>query len=82
MKPRLQVTETESVTHALDVAARRWPGKSRAALLAALAEEGARVLEADEAGRRDERRARLTRLAGGFDYEPGYLDELREDWPE
>lgn len=82
-KQRLQVTETPAVRHALDVAARRWPEvTSRSALLAAIAEEGARALEQDEATRREERRRLVDSLAGGLDHEPGFLEELRDDWPE
>lgn len=82
-KQRLQVTETPEVTHALEVAARRWPEiTSRSALLAAIAEEGARAVEQDEAARREERRRLVDSLAGGFAYEPGYLEELRQDWPD
>jgi hypothetical protein len=81
-KQRYQVTETPEVAHALDVAERRWPDKSRSALLAALAEEGAKALEREDAERQETRRQLVERLAGGFDYEPGYLEELRKDWPE
>jgi hypothetical protein len=81
-KPRHQVTETPGLTHALEVAARRWPGTSTSGLIVALATEGAKVIERDEAERREARRAKLERLAGGFHYEPDYLEKLREDWPE
>jgi hypothetical protein len=84
-KQRLQVTETEAVQHALEVAARQWPEiTSRSALLAALAEEAAKHLERDHAQRREERRRLVEQHAGGFDdaFPPGYLDELRADWPE
>lgn len=81
--PRLQVTETPAVAHALQVAAKRWPEiKSRSALLAALAEQGAQAIEHDEAERLAERRKLVDSLAGGFEYEPDYLEKLREDWPE
>ena len=83
-KPRHQVTETPELAHALEVAERRWPGKSRSALLAALAEEGAKAIEQDDAERLEARRRRLEKLAGGFEdvYYDGYLDDLRQDWPE
>lgn len=83
-KPRHQVTETPEVAHALEVAERKWPGKSRSALLAALAEEGAKAIEKDDIEVRAARRKRLETLAGGFDdaYPEGYLAELRQDWPE
>lgn len=83
-KHRHQVTETPEVAHALEVAARRWPGKSRSALLAALAAEGAKAIEHDEDERREARRKLVEANAGGFEdaYPPGYLDELRKDWPD
>jgi hypothetical protein len=81
-RPRHQVTETPEVAHALDVAERRWPGLSRSALLAKLAEEGARVLEQEDEERRAQRRELVDKHAGGFHFPPNYLDELREDWPE
>ncbi|MBF4161763.1 hypothetical protein [Nocardioides acrostichi] len=82
-KQRLQVTETDAVKHALEVAARRWPEvTSRSALLAALAEMAAERLEGDEERRREERRELVEKYAGGFHYPPGYLEELRRDWPE
>lgn len=81
--PRYQVTETPELARALEVAARRWPEiTSRAALIAALAEEGARTIQGDEEERIAERRALIDSLAGGFHFEPGYLVKLREDWPE
>ncbi|MCL2614540.1 MAG: hypothetical protein FWD95_15110 [Nocardioidaceae bacterium] len=79
---RYQVTETPEVARALEIAERRWPGKSRGALLAALAEEGAKSVERDDAARREARRRELEALAGSFRYEAGYLEELRKDWPE
>ena len=79
---RYQVTETPAVARALEIAERRWPGKSRSALLAALAEEGAKAVEHDDDTRRAARRKLLEENAGGFNYPEGYLAELREDWPE
>jgi hypothetical protein len=81
-KTRHQVTETPAVAHALAVAERRWPGVSRSALLARLAEVGAKMIEREEADRREARRRLVDKHAGGFRYEPGYLEELRKDWPE
>jgi hypothetical protein len=81
--PRLQVTETPEVAHALEVAARRWPElTSRSALLAAIAAEGAKLVEQDEAERREERRQLVEKYAGGFHFEPDYLEKLRAEWPE
>lgn len=81
-RPRHQVTETPEVARALDVAARRWPGRSRGALVTLLLVEGARSVEDGDRHAREARREKLARLAGGFHYEPGYLEELRKDRPE
>jgi hypothetical protein len=76
---RFNVTETDAIAKALDVAGRRWPGRSRAELLALLVEEGVRHVEQSE----DRRRAVITTHSGALTgtYGPGYLEELREDWP-
>lgn len=80
-RPRHQVTETGELAAALEVAERRWPGKSRSALIAALAEVGAEELEREESDRLEARRRLVEANAGGFEFGEGYLDELREDWP-
>lgn len=80
---RYQVTETEEVAQALDAAERRWPGEPRSRLLVRLiTENGATVAEVNEA-EVARRRAAIERYAGTFTglYAPGYLDELRQDWP-
>jgi hypothetical protein len=81
---RYQVTETEEVARALEAAERRWPGEPRSRLLVRLiAENGQRIAElnAEETARK---RAAITALAGRFSgmYPPGYLDDLRAEWPE
>jgi len=82
-KTRYQVTETPEVAHALEVAARRWPEiASRSALLAKLAEEGANAIEHDLEDRASTRRRLVEKHAGGFRFEPDFLEKLREDWPE
>lgn len=78
-RPRLAVTETDAIARALDLAAQRWPTKTRAQLLARLVEEGARHLEDDEARRRSVIQATSGALTGV--YSAGYLAELRQDWP-
>ncbi len=83
-RPRRIVTETDGVEKALDEAARRWPGLSRAQLLVRLALRGA------EAGRREASRRRKARrdvIAGTSGvltgpYGSGYLEQLRSEWPE
>jgi hypothetical protein len=83
-KARHQVTETPGLTHALEVAARRWPEKSTSGQIAALAELGAEVVERQSAEQKEARRRLVEANAGGFEdaYPPGYLEELRQDWPD
>ena len=79
-RPRHMITETDEVARALDHAARRWPGEPRSKLLLHLIEEGERALE-DQV---DRKREVILRTSGAFTgaFGPGYLDELRKDWPE
>ncbi|MFT4260712.1 hypothetical protein [Microbacterium sp.] len=81
---RYQVTETDEVARALDAAERRWPGEPRSRLLVRLiTENGQRIAElnAEETARKQ---AAIRALAGSFSgmYPPGYLEELRAEWPE
>lgn len=70
---RYQVTETEGVKHALDLAAAKWPDVPRSRLVPKLVEEWARL---------QERLTAIDRTAGTFDFPVGYLEDLRRDWPE
>jgi hypothetical protein len=83
-RPRILVTETDVLAAALDSAAARYPGLSRAQLLARLALEGH---EAAQVSREDRRRRRLDVLRAHSGtvtgaYGSGYLDRLRQEWPE
>lgn len=85
-KPRHALTETSEVSAALEAAARRWPedrGEPNR-LLRHLIEEGRRSIEAEAASEQSNRLAVLARVRGAYTgmYEPGYLAELREEWPE
>jgi hypothetical protein len=77
-RPRLAVTETETIARALDIAAQRWPGKTRAQLLTLLVEEGVRHVEDDEV----HRQSLITSTSGALTgmYGTDYLAQLREDW--
>ncbi|MFC8732655.1 hypothetical protein ACFT5B_09370 [Luteimicrobium sp. NPDC057192] len=82
-RPRHAITETEAVSHALDVARRRWPGERPSSLLTHLILAGADAVQEgqdDTAAERGEAVKRLTSLAAY--YPDGYLDDVREGWSE
>lgn len=83
-RPRTQITHTGEIERALEVARQRWPGQQPSALLAHLIEEGARAVESTNGSAAARHRAALAEVSGSFPgaYGPGYLDELREGWPE
>lgn len=84
-RPRHFITETDRVAEALEEAARRWPEDrgSRSRLLLRLIEAGFEVLLDDATTRREARLDAIRRTSGALTgaYEPGYLDDLRQDWP-
>lgn len=81
-RPRHTVTETDELERALDLAARRWPEDSgrRTRLLMRVVREWAREQD-DETERR---RAALRRTRGSMTgvFPEGYLEDLRNEWPQ
>ncbi len=83
-RPRLTITETDEVATALEAAAARWPGvRSRRELLLRLVEQGREVIDRERSEATFRRREAIRRTSGALtgDYEPGYLERLRGDWP-
>lgn len=85
-RPRHTVTESDEIARALADAAERWPEHREAPsrLLLELVRAGH---EAIAGARRDEiadRREAIRSTAGSLTgvYPPGYLEELRADWPD
>lgn len=85
-KPRHLITETDAVAAALDAAARVWPDEahSRSRLLVRLIELGRQQLADRQEQLVTNRLAAIDAAAGVATgaYGPGYLEELRRDWPE
>jgi hypothetical protein len=83
-RPRYTITETDEVAAALEAAAREWPAdrRARTKLILRLINEGHHALQKERERKRAEWEAILERTSGSFDYGPGYLEELRKDWPD
>lgn len=85
-RPRHVVTETDDIAAALDLAVKRWPeiADSRSRLLVALVKEGAKRVEEQEESALEKRLRAINELSGSMSgvFPPGYLEELRKDWPE
>jgi hypothetical protein len=83
-RPHHQITETPEVAHALDLAARRWPGESRSKLLLRLVDTGGTTLERELGRAVRDRRDAIDATSGKYGdvFGNDYLAQLRQDWPE
>lgn len=80
-RPRHQITETDDICAALDLAAQRWPNEPRSDLMRRLILTGARSIAETPIERTFDVERALGSLADLADcYPPGYLDRLRDDW--
>lgn len=84
LRPRFQVTETPEVERALAAAARAWPDATRSELVTRLFTLGADSLESERSAQRAERGRAVDLTSGAFEveYDEGYLESIREGWPE
>ncbi len=80
---RYQVTETPQVAHALDLAAKQWPGVPRSKLLLRLVKAGCDSLDVEQHAEADAHRVAVTAGSGRDPdaFGPNYVSELRQDWP-
>lgn len=80
------ITETDDVSRALADAAARWPDDRErpAKLLLELVREGHRAIVGDAEDELRDRRAAIEETEGALTgtYPAGYLDRLRDEWPE
>ena len=79
-RPRHVLTETDELAAAIDAAATQYPGDTRAELLRRLIRLGATTINRDQERHRRNVVARAGRYPGM--YPAGYLDGLRNEWPE
>ncbi|HEY2216358.1 MAG TPA: hypothetical protein VGH21_02615 [Solirubrobacteraceae bacterium] len=83
-KRRHQITESDVMREALELAAEHWPEDAGrpSRLLVRLIGEGAEAIQSD--ARREKRQAMVGRYRGAFAdaYPVGYLEEARREWPD
>lgn len=84
--PRHAITETEDISNALGVARHAWPELSDkpGALLRKLILVGRDTIAHNQTAEDHERRRAIADTGGALTgvFGAGYLDKLREDWPE
>lgn len=78
---RYQVTETDEVARALDEAALVWPGEPRSRLIVRAIVAGGGALAQSRGNPEQLGAIRRVRGTYGDAYGPGYLSDLRNDWP-
>lgn len=78
--PRIQVTRTDDVDRALEIARLEWPDAPRSELIRRLLALGAHHVESTRRSSRAARRKLLEATQGTVDYPDGYLDGLRNEW--
>jgi hypothetical protein len=85
-RPRHQVTESDAVRRALQLAAERWPQDAArpSRLLRLLIERGEQAINGEHERAQRRRREAIRRHAGSGtgEYPPGYLEEVRRGWPD
>jgi hypothetical protein len=80
-RARHQITETDEIAAALDLAAKHWPDEARSDLMRHLIVRGARALAESPIERTREIENALQSLAALSEcYPEGYLDALRDEW--
>ena len=82
-RARHQITETDAVARAIDLAAERWPGEPRSKLILLLLDVGRDALASDRLRVQDAHREAVAASAGKYAdaFGPEYLSDLRRDWP-
>ncbi|MCV7194724.1 hypothetical protein [Mycolicibacterium brumae] len=83
---RHAITETEDISDALALARQQWPelGDRPGALLRRLILTGREFLALNSSEANRDRRDAIAETSGALSgvFGPGYLDDLRQDWPE